>query len=355
MKKKIIISKPFIEEEKSDIFKNSVKLCAHITMENPNTQKLEKKKCYFEFNREYKKYLCDTRSDAFVMGILSSAMELGYDIEFKAPISEKLYYQLTTYYIPMVSKHNPTYPMHSIKLIGDLDNTKIENSKAVATGYSGGVDSFYTIIKHGKICDIATNKLTHIVFNSNCTSDNNEERIKKTYLKKLEEVEAMAKEANLKTIACYNNLYEFYKFPFRAFNMFYSTTNGSIAYALQKLIKIYYISSGGPISEFSLDLDRINGHDSQVFDVFTLSCMNTENLSFYSSGMECRRIDKIEYIIKEPLVQKYLSVCPYSSFQDINKNSVLNCSICEKCLRTLTELYVCGGGKILQSLAKLLM
>ena len=68
-------------------------------MINPNTNKKETKECYFEFEPEYSKFLCDERSDAFVTGLLTTAMENNMDIEFEAPISEQLYYQLMTYYI----------------------------------------------------------------------------------------------------------------------------------------------------------------------------------------------------------------------------------------------------------------
>ena len=131
MKEKIIISKPYIKDVKSEIFDNAVRLCANVTMKNPNTNKLETKECYFEFEKDYKKYICDERSDAFVSGLLMTAMENNMDIEYENPISEKLYYQLTTYYIPMIAKYNSTYPMHFIKLIGPYTNIPIQNEKAV--------------------------------------------------------------------------------------------------------------------------------------------------------------------------------------------------------------------------------
>ena len=222
MRQKIIISKPYIKEEKSEIFGESVKLCAMVKMLNPNNQKLEEKECYFEFEKKYKKYICFERSDAFVMGLISSAMELGMDIEFEMPISERLYYQLTNYYIPMISENNAKYPMYNIKLIGPTDNTVIKNEGAVATGCSGGVDSFYTILKYSKNnCDLKNYQLTHLVYSSSGTLDKNSERMKNNFKNVLSEITKIAEECNLETIACFNNLNEFYKFPYVLYNCFF--------------------------------------------------------------------------------------------------------------------------------------
>ncbi len=339
MRNKIVISKPYIQECESEIFGDAVRLCANITMLDPNTHIEKTKECYFEFDENYKKYLCPERSDAFVMGLLSSAMELDMDIEFEAPISERLYYQLTTYYIPMVAKYNSSYPMNNIRLFGSYDDRQIKNEKAVATGCSGGVDTFYTIAKHLSKDIPESNKITHIVYSSSGTSDFNKERVKNEYKKNITSILNIAKDCNLEAICCFNNLFEFYKIPYRAFNMFYSTTFGSVAYALQKLIHIYYVSSGDPISNFSLNLNKTNGHDSSVFDVFTTQCMNSENLTFYSAGMEYSRIEKEKYIADFIPAQKNLKVCAEIAFMDNNNVKYNNCSICSKCLRTMVQFY----------------
>ncbi len=342
MQKTIKISKPYIEEGKSNIFEKSVKLCADITMENPNNNKLETKKCYYEFEEKYKEYLCVTRSDAFVMGLLSSALETGNNIEFIAPISERLYYQLTTYYIPILSKYNATYPVYPIKLIGPHNNKEIQNEKKVATGCSGGIDSFYTILKNGQNCITKEHKLTHLVYSSSGTLDNVEQRMTSTFKNTYEEVKKLATDCHLDTIGCYNNLFEFYKFPYKAFNMFYTTTFGSVAFALQKLINIYYASAGETIESINFDLTKTDGHDSSVFDIFTLFCMNTENLSFYSSGMECSRIEREEYIADYLPMKKHLMICGVKYFCKEERKHLKNCSLCSKCLRTMTDFYAFG-------------
>ena len=240
----------------------------------------------------------------------------------------------------MISKYNADYPMHNIKLIGPLDNSSIKNEKAVATGCSGGVDSFYTIAKHLSKDVPNTNKLTHIVYSSSGTSDVNDKRIKDEYKRNIPTISNIAKDCNLESIFCFNNLYKFYKTPFRGFTMFYTTTFSSVAFALQKLISIYYASSGDPITNFNLQISKARGYSSATFDVFTLSCINNENLNFYSAGQEYSRIEKEQYIADFNPAHKNLIVCAYMPYLEKPETKYKNCSMCPKCLRTMTQFYV---------------
>lgn len=339
---KILISKPYIKKSNSGLFGPSARLCAMVTMYSPNTGKLEERECFFEFEERYEQYLCAERSDAFVLGLLTCALETGSDIEYTEPISERLYYQLTEHYIPMLAKYNVSFPIYSIRLIGESDKSAIQNEGAVSTGCSGGVDSFYTIKKHLGDDIMETNRLTHLVCSSSGTLDYDERRIENTYKRIMSLVKDIAKECGLDYIWCFNNLHTFYKRPYEGFSMFYTTTYASVAFALQKLISVYYVSSGDPITKFSIDISKADGHDGQVFDVFTVSNMNTENMRVYSSGAECSRIDKEKYIADYIPAQKFLSVCGIEYQGAETNKALLNCSRCGKCLRTMTQFYALG-------------
>lgn len=339
-RKKIIINTPYVARSKSEMNEQGVKLCSDIICRNPNSGIDETRTLYYEFESEYEPFICQDRSDAFVSGLLITAMENDCDIVFDAPISARLFYQLTTYFIPMLSYYN-SKKLSNINIIGPYNCFPIENARAVATGCSGGVDSFYTIARHTENCIIENYKLTHLVFASCGTLDNNPERIKSYYVRHLPEIKKIAKEINCKCIGCYTNLHEFYKFPYDGFCKFYATIYGSVPLALQKLVAIYYQSSGDPISEFNLDLSKTHGHDGQVFDVFSLSCLCTESLTFYSSGMEASRIEKEKYISSFNVAQRHLVVCGRESSGGLN-SKFKNCSICPKCLRTMAQFYVLG-------------
>lgn len=287
-------------------------------------------------------YLTPERSDAFVMGLLTTAMENGYNIEFTAPMSARLFFKIQNFYIPMIAKYNKKFGMKSIQLIGTVDDQIIVSEEAVATGCSAGVDSLYTVVKYGLDYEDRKHRLTHLVCASSGTLDNDQERIVATFRNVYGRVKCIAKETGLTAVGCYNNLHEFYKFPYKGFSNIYTTTYGAVAYALQHLISIYYQSSGDPIELFTLNLGLAKGSDGSVFDTFTLPCMNTESISFYQTGLDLTRMEKEKYIADFPVAQEYLSVCGIEYCGGNSSEEPCNCSRCRKCLRTMAYLYAVG-------------
>lgn len=335
------IGKPYITNIESVVNGKAARLCADIIKKDYIAQLTEKSTLYFEFEEKYSSYLCDDRSDAFVLGLLIMAMEENYNIEYEAPISEKLYYQLSTYFIPIVSKYNSN-KLNSIQIKGPITDKPVINLGKVATGCSGGVDSFYTIARHCKENTSKNHQLTHLVFSSTGTMDNNGKRIEEYYRKQFEEVKKIAKDIECDAIGCYSNLYKYYKYPYWGFSTFFTPIFGSIILAIQKLIRIYYVSSGYSLDYFNIDLSKSLGHDASGIDVFTVSCMNTESLTFYNAGTECLRIEKEDYISSNMAARKHLNVCGME-INGVEKTwKYINCGVCGKCLRTIVQLYVLG-------------
>lgn len=339
MNKKIIIHQPVIYTCESEFFKKAVRLAAVVDCIDENENLISNRECYYEFDNKYAEYLVDDRSDAFVLGLLSMAMENGEDIECEAPLSERLYFQLTEQYIPMVGKYNSLFPMRSIKLSSKTICENIVSCGGVATGCSGGVDSFYTIEKYR---DTNINKLTHLVCSSSGTLDHDDIRIRHNYKKLLDSVYKIGNEADLQVIGCYNNIYEFYSYPYKSFHTFFTTTFCSVPYALNKLISVYYANSGMPIDAFTLDITTIKDRDCSSFDIFTTQLISTNTLTVYSSGQEVTRNEKVKYIANSQLASNNLSVCGIEMDGAKITNGKINCSKCKKCLRTMLSLYTIG-------------
>lgn len=126
MNGRIHVSVPYTRPVESDIFGPAARLCAEVTMTNPNSGVHETRECYFEFEERYGKYLCPERSDAFVAALLFTGLENSYDIEFETPLTERLFYQLQDDYIPMMAKYNANFPLYKINLIGKTTSSKLE-------------------------------------------------------------------------------------------------------------------------------------------------------------------------------------------------------------------------------------
>lgn len=121
----IKISAPHVEQTESDIFGPAVRLAADVNMTNPNTGVNETRPLYFDFARKYEEYLCPERSDAFVMGLLSTAMENDCNIEFETPMTDRLFYQMNDDYLPMMAKYNANFPIYDIRLSGPVTSAEL--------------------------------------------------------------------------------------------------------------------------------------------------------------------------------------------------------------------------------------
>lgn len=279
---------------------------------------------YFEVPEEYEKYLCKEVADAFLVGILNYAFKMGENIKVEAPVSERLLYQLQTYFLPTLPVvREKTYKPISIE--AEPYTGTIESESAVGTSASGGVDSYYSIKRH--MNDVPSRyHLTHLLIANQFNYYVSEEKTREQFRELVDASKKIVDNYELKLVPLYTNHHEFL---FDGFVQEYTLRMCSYAFALQKLFSVYYISSGVPFKEFSFA-----NHDSDGFDIFNLALMSTDNLSFYSSGGEITRTQKIEYFSDDPYIQKNLKVC--------NNDEHRNCSVCEKCMRTMLSLEILG-------------
>lgn len=292
---------------------DTAKLCADIEIKN-SPDDITVYQMWYEVEKQYEAYLCTERADAFVAAVLLYAMERGYDISSETVVTDKLLFQLTNFFIPVVSKNIDSYKEISITAETCSDELKCEGK--VGTGVSGGVDSFYTLLKN-RNSGQSKFKITHGTFlnvGAAPTKELHEERLKSA--------RNIAKELQIELVVVNSNMNGFLGDEFVKSHTFRSC---SAILAIQKLFSVFYYSSGISIADFQL-----NGESTAYFDLLNLMCLSTRNTTFYSYGGEADRGEKINYISNFLIAQKYLNVCVVSEE---------NCNQCFKCVRTMLELY----------------
>ena len=99
----------------------------------------------------------------------------------------------------------------------------------------------------------------------------------------------------------------------------------SAVYALQKLFSKYYIASSKGVDKFSFK--ESESYDALLYYTKIMSIPNG-GITFYGSGLETNRIGKVDYICRNEIVQKHLSL-----------ELGINYSRNKKCIRTMFELY----------------
>lgn len=298
---------------------NTSRLCADVIYKN------KKQTLWYEVDSVYEQCLCYERADAFLDALLLFAMEHKEDVKIEGTaISSKLYFNVVNYIIPAISKLGGKYSR--IKVIADVSSDKLVNLDYNGMGISRGVDSFSTLKEHSEICsdDLKINCLTF--FNVGSHRDFGGEEARNLFKKRMLLSQKFALENDYKFIWVDSNISEFLKQIFVETHTFRST---SAVFAIQKAFRNYYYSSGFSIYEF-----KVVENIPAKFDVFSLSMLSNDNVNFYSSGCLYNRLEKVESIIDYKLARQNLNVC----FKD-----EINCGKCEKCVRTMFELYALNG------------
>lgn len=278
---------------------------------------------WYEVASEYAEYLCPERSDGIVVNLLLYAMERKYDIECEAAMSEQLYYQLTEQLIPSIARNIKKY--HTIQISAPLDSNPLPSAKAVGASISGGVDSFYTVLRHVNRKE-STFNVTHLAFfNAGASGAEGGDVARQTYKERIEWIRDVADQLGKKMVCVDTNLNEFLRQEHESSHTFRTL---AIPLVLQKLFCKYYFASGLGYENFSFSVA-----DTAHYDLLNTRCLSTENLTFYSSGGEATRTDKIKFISDFPITYPKLNVCIAEA---------VNCNRCDKCRRTMLALYAIG-------------
>lgn len=290
---------------------------------------------WYRVNPEYGEYLCDDRSDSFVVTFFTFAMEQNLNLRSMYPVSEKLWYQITTQVMPQLAVTSKGIGQE-IKIFADTVSEPYKNDGGVGTGMSCGVDSFATLYEYTELCKTSKYKLTHLThFNVGAhhgqTGSFNPELQKKLYLKDVAMVQKFCNEYGYKLIAVDSNLTEVLNsfFGYVSFENTHTYRNVGVVLLLQKLFSKYYYSPAINLDHFKCKLES----DTAYYEKWLLPNISTETTSFYNSNKNWTREDKIKQIVNFPQSYNWLKVCVKSD---------INCCKCVKCMRTIMGLEAIG-------------
>ncbi len=248
------------------------------------------KEIYFSVPVEYGQYLAPEVADAFVVAMLLPAVVSGQNITVKAPISDRLFFQSGNALIYLFAKLFNTKP---ICLYPEKTIEPDFRPAAVATGFSGGVDSFYTVKQHTSPQCPASLKLTHLTL-FNVGAYGNREETSEAFQRDSQRAAAFSKQINLPLVLLDSNISTMHNhpdiFPFST-RMFNNIMAGVLA--LQKLFSIYLLSSGVPADFTKVD-PRFR--DQGWHDVLLAHFFSGSNTRLLISGSSVTRLDKIKYI-----------------------------------------------------------
>ena len=299
---------------------------------------------YYSTPIEWGKYLTFERADAFLLGVLQYAMKEGHDIEVKAPVSERLYFNLVNQVIPLLSAG---FGHKRIKLIcHQLDSSVLmadtENPFAVGTGCSLGVDSFGSILYHLQPDTPPSFRLTHLTYFNVGALGNDTEKATVSYEHDLPMIQEYAAYKQMPLVQLSSNIGQLY--TGWNFDICHLTRNIGAVMALQKLFQRYVYASSHPTSDLQLS-DKATGY----FETALAPYLSTENTDVIIGQPSFSRVEKTRYIAQYSETFSRLYVCwrevlknDYNG-QWVNLNSTkINCSTCYKCKRTMLAIDILG-------------
>ncbi len=226
----------------------------------------------FDVSQKWAEYVDTDVHDAFLVSILLNAMRNGEDVFVDGLISEKLFYNITNSLMPMLKGILPN--LKDVKLeVAGIRGSQGTNLGAVATGCSGGVDSFYAISYHLSHSVSNSYKLSHLLFN--CNGSNKMKSLAEPRFKIVKEI---AERSGLPLIRVDSNHGQFSHFKYHESHNF---RHVSSVLLFQKLFSKYYFSS-----TFSFSDCHIRQANSSAYsDPFILNLFSTEKTEIIPFGL----------------------------------------------------------------------
>ena len=285
----------------------------------------------YTIDKKYKDFICSEVVDGVIVTLLPYALRGGFDIKSNIPMTEQLYYTITSQLIPQLMTCNELYHS-SIKT-----NTVCPcwEPTAVATAMSLGVDSLATFFEYSQSTVLSDYRITHLTFFENGAHHGGKlghsKREKIVFNEQANNVRSFCKKMGYDLIEISSNLDEFLNDTFGndPYDRTHTYRNIGFVLLLQKLIRVYYCSPAYSIKDFSCLMEESSAH----YEAFLLPNISSKYTRFYNSDVSMTRLEKIKYLSHFPETYDSLLVC----YADGN-----NCGECIKCKRTQVEMDILG-------------
>ena len=264
-------------------------------------------------------YVCKDASP-FAAALLLPAMKLGTDLIIEGIISSQLYKGMHAIMEEVLQWDIGLQPIKIEAAEFAADPPRPPRS---ASFFSGGVDSFYTYLKHKAAPAEADRIDSFILVNGFDISRHNV----LLWERALDNVKSVARTEDLELLVVRSNIQDLVE-PVLLWDYSHGGCLAAVGLFLREAFHQIYIPSTHSVSE------QIPWGSNLAVDAH----WSTESTTFIHDGTEATRLEKvISQIAKSPLALEHLRVC------FANEKGAYNCGRCDKCLRTMTNLFVAGA------------
>ena len=263
---------------------------------------------WFELDKQFQSMIDTESVDAFFILYTWLAMERSLDLRVEGKVST------------LIRGRFVVRRLHEIDInVLNPEASWPHSAEASATGFSGGVDSWYTALQ------AAENGTPYAYYLFANTGQHGKDNIEEVFAQRFAVAESALRTMDKPLIAVDSNIDSIFRERFQQRDVI-----GNIACALllqQGITRYDYSSSYAPE-----DLGVFEHYDMSIMDPYLLPLLNTERIRFFSIGDDAGRIEKLEFISSKELFSNEIYVCIEKAVP------IKNCGYCFKCRRTQLAL-----------------
>ena len=248
----------------------------------------------------------------FAIYCLPICMAKGWNLRSELPVSSKL---LAT--IPQIQDIFLHFlpGMQRVKVDAPSVVEQQLLNRETASFFSGGVDGFYTFLKHRQ-------RISRLIFAAGFDITLSQTKVVNIVQ---QQIRLMAQELEVGLIEVKSNMRQFSD-ALLHWRFFIGASMAGTASLLSNLVETVYIGS--------------SHHYGDIYPWGTHPLLDplwsTEAVNVINDGCEATRLMKLSLVAKDPVALRRLRVC----FN--NRDDRYNCSRCEKCIRTMVGLRLLG-------------
>ena len=263
----------------------------------------------------------------FAASLLYPAMAQGEDLVIHGSLPQEVFDNMHTLMRAALDWDSKTF--QPINITVDTLTKDTGKPNRTATFFTGGVDSFYTYLKYKNDPEVSKRVDDFILVRGFDIHPKNQTVWNMT----LKNVKAIADAENKELIVVETNVHDLLQ-PIIIWEFNHGNAMAAIGLMLRKTHRLFYI----PSSFTQKDQDRFYAKKMFTGSAVTLDRLwSTKRTAIRQDGADKTRLEKVtEQVAKSPIALKHLRVC-YENFNDS-----YNCCVCDKCMRTMVNLYIAG-------------
>lgn len=255
--------------------------------------------------------------EALLALALLAGMKSGASIALERAVSPRVWRSLSTIQDVLATWY-PELRRVSVDGSASLPLQPVRNDRGVACFFSGGVDSFYSLLKH-------RSRITHLVFVYGFDIGLDALDLRSQVSKRLRQA---SQELELPLVEIETNLRQFYEgneLPWGQHS--HGAALATVALLLHQVFREVIVAASNSYA----DLHPWGSHP--LLDIL----WSSEATEIVHDGCEADRMAKIVEISRSDVAMRHLRVCWE------NRDGKYNCGTCDKCLLTAAALSMTGA------------